>query len=211
VAKLAETSIQKPLSHREKLIRVGTQQLYAYGFHGTTVDRILEASGVPKGSFYHHFHSKEKFAKEALDRYIRFQFDLLARWAGKDDLDTADVITGYFNDMAVAFTRSRYQRACLVGKLSTEMAATSPAFREVLAADIEQWKAKIVELLQRGRDRGDVYEGITIDEMADTVLALIQGAFVLVLASRNDAMLDATRTALRLLVVGPRSVVSSTE
>jgi TetR/AcrR family transcriptional repressor of nem operon len=192
--------VKKPLSHREKLIRVGSQQLYAYGFHGTTVDRILEASGVPKGSFYHHFHSKEEFAKEALDRYMQFQFDLIARWAAKNDLDSADVITGYFADMADAFARSKHQRACLLGKLSTEMAATSPTFRKLLAAYIEQWKAKVVELLERGRDWADVDGGLTIDEMADAVLALIQGVFVLAVASRSDAMLDSTRTALRVLV-----------
>lgn len=194
---------EKPLSHREKLMREGTKQLYEFGFHGTTVDGILEASGVPKGSFYHHFGSKEAFAKEALDRYMRFQLDLLAQWAAKDDLDTADVITGYFTDMAEAFARSRHQRACLLGKFSTEMAAGSPAFRRVLVADIEQWNAKLVELLRRGRERGDIREDLTLAELADSVLALIQGVFVLALAVRSQSMLDATATALRVLVRRP--------
>ncbi|MCU1682377.1 MAG: TetR family transcriptional regulator [Amycolatopsis sp.] len=193
----------KPLSHREKLMREGTKQLYEYGFHGTTVDRILEASGVPKGSFYHHFGSKEAFAREALERYVRFQLDLLAKWSAAEDIDTADAIYGYFTDMAEAFTRSRHQRACLLGKLSTEMAAGSPAFRDLLAADVLRWKEKLVDLLQRGRDRDDVREDLTVDELADAVLALIQGVFVLALAVRNKAMLDATGATLRLLIRRP--------
>jgi TetR/AcrR family transcriptional repressor of nem operon len=167
------------------------------------VDRILEASGVPKGSFYHHFGSKEAFAREALERYVRFQLDLLAKWSAAQEIDTADAIYGYFTDMAEAFTRSRHQRACLLGKLSTEMAAGSPAFRDLLAADVLRWKEKLVDLLQRGRDRDDVREDLTVDELADAVLALIQGVFVLALAVRNKAMLDATGATLRLLIRRP--------
>jgi TetR/AcrR family transcriptional repressor of nem operon len=198
-------TVKKPLSHREKLMREGTKLLYAYGFHGTTVDRILEESDVPKGSFYHHFGSKEAFAKEALGRYMHFQLDLLAQWSTKDELDTTDVVLGYFADIADAFARSRHQRACLLGKLSTEMAAGSPSFRALLAADIERWKVALVELLRRGSERGDIREDLTIDEMADAVLALIQGVFVLALAVRSQAMLDATATALRLLIRRPSS------
>lgn len=196
-------NVKKPLPHREKLLREGTRQLYAHGFHGTTVDRILEASGVPKGSFYHHFGSKEAFAKEALERYMRFQLDLLDQWSAKDGLTTADVVVGYFTDIAAAFARSRHQRACLLGKLSTEMAADSPAFREVLVADIERWKAQLVALLGRGRERGDIRDDLTLDEMADSVLALIQGVFVLALALRNQAMLDTTAKTLRLVITRP--------
>jgi TetR/AcrR family transcriptional repressor of nem operon len=190
----------KPLTHREKLVREGTKQLYAYGFHGTTVDRVLAASGVPKGSFYHHFGSKEAFAKEALDRYMRFQLDLLATWAEREDIDTADAVTGYFGAMAEAFARSHHERACLLGKLSTEMAAGSPEFRELLANDIQQWRQALVARFERGREQGDIREDLTLDDLADAVLALIQGVFVLALAVRNQTMLDATATTLRLLI-----------
>ncbi|EWM10811.1 TetR/AcrR family transcriptional regulator [Kutzneria sp. 744] len=142
------------LPHREKLLREGTRRLYSHGFHGTTVDGILAATGVPKGSFYHHFGSKEALAKEALRRYLTFQLDLLESWTAKADLPTADVLVGYFTDMAEAFTRSEYQRACLFGKLSAEMSAGSPEFRAVLADHVKEWQVPLRELLRaRARTR----------------------------------------------------------
>lgn len=193
------------LPHREKLLREGTRRLYGHGFHGTTVDGILAATGVPKGSFYHHFGSKEALAKEALRHYLTFQLDLLESWTAKADLPTADVLVGYFTDMAGAFTRSEYQQACLFGKLSTEMSAGSPEFRAVLADHVEQWQIPLRELLRRGQERGDVRGGFAVEQLAGAVLALVQGVFVLALAVRDEAMLDAARTALRVLVENPRA------
>jgi TetR/AcrR family transcriptional repressor of nem operon len=194
---------QTTLSHRERLLREGTKLLFAVGYHGTTVDGILEAAGVPKGSFYHHFGSKEAFALEALGRYQRFQHDLLARWSEKSGLSTADAVVGYFEEMAGAFVRSRHQRGCLVGKLSSETAASSTVFRRALAEYVRDWKAQLVELLGRGITRGDVRADMPVEQLADTVLALIQGVFVMGLAVREQSILTSVSTALRVLITQP--------
>src|SRR5690625_4097335 len=120
------------MSHKERMLRQGMTLLYANGFHGMTVDALLTASGVPKGSFYHHFGSKEAFAQAVLARYVQSQTDLLDRWASKDELSTAERLVGYFHEMTQAFVGSDYERACLVGKFSTEVAAASEPFRDQL-------------------------------------------------------------------------------
>lgn len=188
------------VSHRERLLREGTRQFYEHGFHGTTVDGILTASGVPKGSFYHHFGSKEEFAKQVLARYMDFQLDRLATWAARADLSTPDLVAGYFRDLADLFVRSRHSRACLAGKLATELAPGHREFRRQLRADLTTWRTRLVEILARGQERGDVRADQDAGVLADTVLALLQGAFVVALAARDDASLDAVCTGLRLIL-----------
>jgi TetR/AcrR family transcriptional regulator, transcriptional repressor for nem operon len=144
------------LSHKERLLRQGTKLFYAQGFHGTTVDAVLSSAGVPKGSFYHHFGSKDAFGQAVLDRYMQFQSDLFDKWAVKKDLSTADKLTGYFKELSQLFVKSGFQRACLTGKFSTEVAASSDLFRGQLADQIRAWKSKIVELLRQGQAVGDV-------------------------------------------------------
>src|SRR6476620_12004185 len=85
----------KTLSHKERLIRQGMKSFYASGFHGTTVDALLEASGVPTGSFYHHFGSKDAFGLAVLDRYMHIQLDALAKWTVYDASTTTDKLTRY--------------------------------------------------------------------------------------------------------------------
>lgn len=187
-------------SHRERLLREGTRQLYEHGFHGTTVDGILAAAGVPKGSFYHHFGSKEEFAKQVLARYMDFQLDQLATWAARTDLSTPDLVAGYFRDLADRFIRSRHSRACLAGKLATELAPGHREFRRRLRADLTTWRARLVDVLERGQERGDVRTDQDAGVLADAVLAMIQGAFVVALAARDDTSLAAVCTGLRLLL-----------
>ncbi len=176
---------QATLSHKERLLIAGADQFYENGFHGTTIDAVLAAAGVPKGSFYHHFGSKEAFAQAVLDRYAQFQGELFAKWISKKDLSTADQLAGYFKDLSGGFIRSGFQNACLMGKFSTEIAATSDVFRDQLAAQMALWKRQLARLFSTGQERGDIRRDRTADELADAVLALIQGGFVLTLSTRD--------------------------
>lgn len=197
------TTRPEAVSHKERLLRQGMKLLYANGFHGTTVDALLAASGVPKGSFYHHFGSKDAFAQAVLQRYARSQTELLDRWADDDELCTADRLSGYFREMSRAFVGSDYQRACLAGKLSTEVAATSELFRGELDQDLRRWRHRIAALLEDGRQRGDVRDDRDPRDLADSVLALIQGAFVIALSTHDEHSLDAVAATIRGVVEAP--------
>jgi TetR/AcrR family transcriptional regulator, transcriptional repressor for nem operon len=197
------------LSHKERLLRQGTKLFYAQGFHGTTVDAVLASAGVPKGSFYHHFGSKDAFGQAVLDRYMQFQSDLFDKWAAKKDVATADKLTGYFKELSQLFVKSGFQRACLTGKFSTEVAASSDLFRDQLADQIRAWKSKIVELLQQGQAVGDVRGDRPAEELANGVLSLIQGAFVLALSTRDRDTLAAVAANVSLLIEPPAIVSQS--
>jgi TetR/AcrR family transcriptional regulator, transcriptional repressor for nem operon len=173
---------------------------YANGFHGTTVDAVLEASGVPKGSFYHHFGSKDAFGLAVLERYMGLQLDLLAKWSGDGALSTADKVNRYFTELSELFVSSGYQRGCLAGKFSTELAAGSEPFRDQLTRALDVWHDALTELLQQGQERGDVRADRSADELAHTVLALVQGAFVIALSSRDTAALAAVGASIRILI-----------
>jgi TetR/AcrR family transcriptional repressor of nem operon len=56
-------------STRDDLIDVGLGLMHQNGYNATGLTDILKAADVPKGSFYHHFGSKEDFAEAALERY----------------------------------------------------------------------------------------------------------------------------------------------
>jgi TetR/AcrR family transcriptional repressor of nem operon len=195
-AQRSETS-----SHKESLLRHGMKLFYARGYHGTTVDALLEASGVPKGSFYHHFGSKEAFGKAVLSRYMQYQLDLLQKWLTENpELSTSAKLSGYFNEMVRLFIGSGFQRACLAGKFSTEVSATSESFRTQLGTDMHDWRQQLLTALARGQEHGDVRGDRPAGDLADAVLALIQGAFVVALSSRDAQSLDAVIATIPLLV-----------
>lgn len=188
------------LPHKERLLRQGMKLFYTQGFHGTTVDAILASAGVPKGSFYHHFGSKDVFGQAVLDRYMQFQMDLFAKWAAKKNVSTSAKLVGYFREISQIFVKSGYQRACLVGKFSTEVAAGSEVFRGQLDAQMQRWKSGIVELLAAGQAAGDVRQDRTAEDLADAVLSLIQGSLVIALSTRDKHTLTTVATTIKSVV-----------
>jgi len=193
----------KPLPHKERLLRHGTRLFYANGYHGTTVDAVLESSHVPKGSFYHHFGSKEAFGLAVLDRYMEFQIDMFDTFAAKPGLSTTEKIVGYFRQISDLFINSNYERACLAGKFSTEIAASSQAFRDRLDVQVRAWKERIVELLAEGQRAGDVRTDRSAQQLGDAVLSLIQGSLVIVLSTRDLDTLEATAATLEVVIAPP--------
>jgi len=194
------TQQEAALSHKERLFRAGAKLFYENGFHGTTVDAVLAEAGVPKGSFYHHFGSKDAFGQAVLNRYMGFQGELVTKWVDRTDLSTADKVTGYYRDMSQIFVKSGFQTACLTGKFSTEVAATSEVFRPQLAGQIEGWKKRLSALLASGQERGDIRGDRSPDDLTEAVLALIQGSFVLTLSTRDEHTLATICSTIKELI-----------
>lgn len=201
----ATMTTAETVSHKERLIRAGLQLFYETGYNGTTIDAVLAAAGVPKGSFYHHFGSKDAFGQAVLARYIELQESQFDKWTTKKNLSTTDKLLGYFKDMAQLFIKSGFHTGCLIGKFSTEVAPTSDVFRDQLCVQLHAWRSGISRVLAEGQQRGDIRTDRGSDELADAVLALIQGAFVITLSTRDKGTLTAVGSAIRELIEVPRT------
>jgi TetR/AcrR family transcriptional repressor of nem operon len=189
-----------PLSHRERLLKEGLRQFYATGFHGTSVDDLLAAAGAPKGSFYHHFGSKEAFAHAVIEHYLKGQLASLEKFAAREDLNAFQKIRAYFAAMESRFERSGYKVACLVGKFSTELAPSSDDFSALLASAITDWRAGVTKIVAEGHRDGSIRRDMTTQQQSVLLLSLIQGSLVLALAERNGESLATIQASLAKLL-----------
>jgi len=111
---------------RDLILAKGAQVMTRRGYHGTGVLEIVQAAGIPKGSFYHYFASKEDFALQALEhlylpRLERYQAALL-----ESPLSPRARILGYYADLIAYFARQECpEYHCFIGSLSFEMAELS--------------------------------------------------------------------------------------
>ena len=111
---------------RDLILAKGAQVMTRRGYHDTGVLEIVQAAGIPKGSFYHYFASKEDFALQALEhlylpRLERYQAALL-----ESPLSPRARILGYYADLVAHFARQECpEYHCFIGSLSFEMAELS--------------------------------------------------------------------------------------
>lgn len=174
--------------------------LYNHGYQGTTVDAVLADAGVPKGSFYHHFGSKESFGQALLDRYVDYQQVLLQQWISRDDLPVPDRLSGYHQDLVEQFVASNWSHPCLAGKLSNELALSSPNYRTRLGETFTAWAQLLATVLADGQQRQEVRTDLSANQLANAILAMVQGGFVAAMSLHDRGYLDAVSTSIADLV-----------
>lgn len=183
------TPSPRVVTHKERLLKEGLKQFYAVGFAGTSLESVLEKAGVPKGSFYHHFGSKESFALAVVQLYHERQREHRRKWFESGEYDAYETILGYLNDIVSAFARTGAKRGCLVGKLSLELSATSDVFASLLGTILDNWHADVERVLAKGQQAGTIRQDLSAEQLADTILSTIQGALVLDIPRRRTRSL----------------------
>lgn len=103
--------------------------MLSVGYVDTSVEAICAAAGVTKGSFFHHFKSKEQLGKVLLERFgARQRERFLAACKGVED-PLARVYAVV--DLAVEGSRDPAMKGCLVGTLAQEISESHPELREI--------------------------------------------------------------------------------
>src|SRR5882757_4371609 len=99
---------------REKILDAGLETLHRHGFNGCAVQDITTAAGVPKGSFYNHFESKEALGAEVLDRYWAERTATTLRILGDEGLSPITRLERYFTTAAAGLASRGYTCGCLI-------------------------------------------------------------------------------------------------
>lgn len=188
---------------RKVLISEGLKALLAHGYDGVGIGTVLAAAGVPKGSFYHFFRSKEDFACALLDAYE-------AHYAQSRDeiLDdpTHPPLTRlrlYFEARLEEVEAGPSHGGCLYGVLSQTAATRGPELRQKLSDCFDKWQQGLTAVLEEARDGGDLPRDLDTAAAAAFLIEAYEGAMVRMKADQTPAALDRFRRfALEPLLAG---------
>ncbi len=168
-----------PTSTRDQILDAATRLIHLRGFHNTSVDVILNESGVGKGNFYYYFKSKDELGFAALDRALaRIREELLAQSfvPGRDPWQQLDA----FLDLRVAHARrSGCVGGCPLGNLALEMSDVHEEFRVRVSRAFDQVRGHIEEALRQARAQGCLRPDADIPRLAGFILAGFEGAIML--------------------------------
>ncbi|KPA95951.1 TetR/AcrR family transcriptional regulator [Pseudomonas asplenii] len=141
---------------RELLVRCGTEILTEQGFMSTGIDVVLKRVGVPKGSFYHYFHSKEAFGQAVLANYAGYFARKLDRWFLDESLSPLQRLRGFVDEAKAGMARHAFRRGCLVGNLGQEVTQLPDSYREQLEAVLRSWEQRLSVCLQAAQQAGEL-------------------------------------------------------
>jgi len=152
---------------RAALVRCGTEMCTRKGFRATGIEEILKQVGVPKGSFYHFFSSKQEFGEAVIDNYAAYFARKLDRFLGNDSLPPLDRLKAFTEDAQQGMIRYRFERGCLVGNLGQELGELNHAFRQRLEAVLLSWQRRTAACLAEAAARGDIPADADVDALAE--------------------------------------------
>ncbi|MBY8882546.1 TetR/AcrR family transcriptional regulator [Actinacidiphila acidipaludis] len=185
-------------SKREDIAQAAFQQFHARGFNATGISDITTAAGVPKGSFYNHFASKDESALEALRRYAAsLRFEMLTE-EGRPPLDR---LRAHFDFLSRDTVDNGFVRGCLVGNLGAEVADHNEEIRRAVKDGFDRWADLIRQVLVEAQDAGDLNPGLDAGATALFVLSAWEGALIATRADKSAAPVDAFfRTVFEVLL-----------
>jgi TetR/AcrR family transcriptional repressor of nem operon len=180
---------------KRRLLDVGLVTLLERGYNATGIQDLLVATGVPKGSFYHHFASKEDFALQVIDRYVAEVHLLLDQALADADRAPFDRVRTFFERMLAMYANQGYLGS-LLGLLGQELSAVSTAFRRRIEGAFEDIASRISEVLEEARNRGDLPADSDSAQLAALVLDTWEGAALRSRLQRSAAPLESALAAI---------------
>ena len=175
----------KRTDKRDKLIQVGKQIIVQQGFNAASLNEILTAAGVPKGSFYYYFSSKDDFGLAIIDDFARKyqnKFELILQDASVPHLKR---LHNYFASGIADMRQCDCSEGCLMGNLAQELSAQNELFRDRLSQIFLDWEEAFAGCLNAAIQAGEIPKEQDVSTLAQFILAGWQGAILQAKVSKS--------------------------
>jgi TetR/AcrR family transcriptional repressor of nem operon len=182
-------------STRDRILAAGRDLIHRNGFGASGVAEITAAAGVPKGSFYNHFESKEAFGRAALESYWQLgteAFEPLRR-AGP----ALERVRDHFAAVDALVSTDAYASGCMLGNFAIESGPRSDELRGHAATLFQSWTRSLADCLRDGQTDGSISAALPAETFARFLIAAWQGSVQRAKVERDGRATAAFHTTLR--------------
>ncbi|MYM84614.1 TetR family transcriptional regulator [Duganella sp. FT50W] len=174
---------------KEQILTTSVQLLHSKGFNATSVQDITDAAGVPKGSFYNHFASKEALGLEVVQRYIDGVGQVAAVLEDRT-LRPTQRLQQFYDRMIASNTANDYHFGCMLGNFSTELSNQIPAMRTAMRDAFGGSTNLLAAVIAEGQQDGSIGADAPATDLAGFLNDAWQGAVVRAKAEQSRAPLE---------------------
>lgn len=163
---------------RDKLIDTGAQLISQLGYNATGINAVLKTCGVPKGSFYHYFSSKEDFGLAVIERFATTYDASLVALLEDSETPPLERLRRYFAAGRDYMHECDHATGCLIGNLGQELSGQSDTFRDALNLVFQRWEQRFICCLTDAQQRGDIATHTAPAALASFILSGWEGAIL---------------------------------
>ena len=194
--------MNRPHDHdtREHLLATGERLCLQRGFTGMGLSELLKTAGVPKGSFYHYFRSKEAFGVAMLERHYADYHQRLQQHFESDAMSCREKLLAWYRETLQQYCQQGTISGCLTVKLSAEVCDLSEDMRGAL----DKGASRVISLLAQTLEQGRAEKSLTFSGDASTqaqvLYVLWLGASLQAKISRSGLPLESVLTHVQQIL-----------
>jgi len=177
---------------RQRIIAQAASLFNQRGYSGCSLNDIMEVTGLEKGGIYRHFESKEELAAEAFD--FAWATASALRTHGLDSIP--DPIERLKQHIARFGTRSSIPGGCPLLNTAVDSDDGNPVLRERVRKALRSWQASLRKILEEGIAQGTIHPDLDPEDIANHIIASLEGGMVISRLERNDTALGSARRHL---------------
>ncbi|MEU6392326.1 TetR/AcrR family transcriptional regulator [Streptomyces sp. NPDC046939] len=161
------------VSVKEKLVEHAETVFRRQGFNGASVQDITDAAGVPKGSFYNHFKSKQALAAEIVRRYSgRTDFTMLE---AADERPAVERLRAHFAGQAARTKGTGIEFGCLLVTMASEAPTAGEEVGSAVRGSITDWIDALTGIIEEGQRAGDITSSAPARDLAAFLIDAFEG------------------------------------
>jgi len=169
----------------KRILDLGVEIISRKGFHHLGLNELLDSAGIPKGSFYYYFNSKEDFGRKVISHYANNTLNYLQSMLLDKKKNPHERLVFMFKDRAKTYKKSAYKEGCLMGDCSNELAGQIESMQVLLEREFLAWREVFKQCIEEGQQLGEFNNNLSAVELADFVLNSWEGALSRMKATRS--------------------------
>jgi|SRR5450830_1422680 len=173
---------------RDQIFDAALKLLSERGFNACSVQDITVEAGVPKGSFYNHFASKEVLGAEIVAHYA--SRSKMREILVDDSMPALERLRRYFTALNQKMIDRDFQHGCMIGNMSAELAEQSTMIREQLTVIYKNWSEKLEYAIAAGQQDGSIPTTLSATVLAGFLLNAWEGTNLRARVERNQDAFD---------------------
>ena len=183
-------------SNRERILTEGLRVVHERGFANASVRDIVQAAGVPQGSFTNHFTSKEAFGLEIIEIYYENSRRNIAETLRNDALDPLERLAAYIDLLKERLNGDSMRNGCLFGNFTAEACESSDPIRRRLVEGYAETREGFAYCLRAAVAAGEIAPTTDCDEIAGFIVSSLQGAILISKAHQSPEPIERFKRVL---------------
>ncbi|MBX2828903.1 MAG: TetR/AcrR family transcriptional regulator [Flavobacteriaceae bacterium] len=176
--------------NKEEILDTGYHVLRKNGYHGVGINEILKEAGIPKGSFYNFFKSKEDFAIQVMEHHAMDQGNWITRFFEEAKGTPINNLKSFYETLIALNESDAYSSGCLINVISNEVGRTHDSIAHCANDCFLGWINIISREIKKGQDAGEIRKDYSALEIAEYLHSGSYGAFSRMKVTRSRVYLD---------------------